>query len=207
VAILVVNATSGEFESGFDAGGQTREHARLVRAQGITRLVVAVNKMDTVAWSQGRFREISARLLDYLVDTARFRAADVVFVPVSGFMGENLVRKSELPAIAWYDGPSLLEAIDVVVPPPRLALAPARFCCSGVYKGLGGLTGASSGGASSAGGGSGAVGISGMLKQGLVQLGDKLFVMPANESCLVKSEPGVDLKSFHVCSRHVFIST
>ena len=49
MAILVVDATVGEFESGFDAGGQTREHTLLVRSLGVKQLAVAINKMDTVS--------------------------------------------------------------------------------------------------------------------------------------------------------------
>ena len=48
IALLVVDAAPGEFEAGFDAGGQTREHAVLARSLGIQRMVVAVNKMDMV---------------------------------------------------------------------------------------------------------------------------------------------------------------
>ncbi len=70
--MLVINATTGEFETGFESGGQTREHSVLVRALGITRLIVAVNKMDTVGWSQERFRTISDRLSAFL-KTAGFR--------------------------------------------------------------------------------------------------------------------------------------
>ena len=51
MAVLVVNATVGEFEAGFEAGGQTREHAMLVRSLGVRQLAVAVNKMDTVSAS------------------------------------------------------------------------------------------------------------------------------------------------------------
>ena len=49
MAILVVGCSTGEFESGFEAGGQTREHALLVRSLGVTQLIVAVNKLDNVS--------------------------------------------------------------------------------------------------------------------------------------------------------------
>ena len=45
-AILIISARKGEFETGFEKGGQTREHAMLVKTQGIKRLIVAINKMD-----------------------------------------------------------------------------------------------------------------------------------------------------------------
>ena len=45
----MVGSSTGEFESGFEAGGQTREHALLVRSLGMTQLIVAVNKLDNVS--------------------------------------------------------------------------------------------------------------------------------------------------------------
>ena len=45
-AVLIISARKGEFETGFEKGGQTREHAMLVKTQGIKRLIVAINKMD-----------------------------------------------------------------------------------------------------------------------------------------------------------------
>ena len=66
VAVMVVNATRGEFEAGFDAGGQTREHAVLVRSLGVSQLLVAVNKLDTVDWSQERFDFIVEKLKQFL---------------------------------------------------------------------------------------------------------------------------------------------
>jgi peptide chain release factor subunit 3 len=68
VAILVISAKRGEFESGFDKSGQTREHAALAKANGIKKLVVAINKMDepTVAWAKERYDEIVEKLKPFL---------------------------------------------------------------------------------------------------------------------------------------------
>ena len=56
VAVLVISARKGEFETGFEKGGQTREHAMLVKTAGVTKLIVVVNKMDdpTVNWDKER---------------------------------------------------------------------------------------------------------------------------------------------------------
>lgn len=66
VAVLVVDASTGNFESGFERNGQTREHAVLVRSLGVSQLVVAVNKMDAIGWNSERFAEICQRLSDFL---------------------------------------------------------------------------------------------------------------------------------------------
>lgn len=115
VALLVVDATRGEFETGFDLGGQTREHAILVRSLGVTQLAVAINKLDTVSWSQERFEEIVQKLKVFLKQ-AGFRESDVTFVPCSGLTGQNLVSKpTENELISWYNGPCLIDVIGSVL--------------------------------------------------------------------------------------------
>ncbi len=68
VAVLVISARKGEFETGFERGGQTREHAVLVKTAGVQRLIVVVNKMDeaTVQWQQERYDEIQGKLTPFL---------------------------------------------------------------------------------------------------------------------------------------------
>lgn len=111
VALLVVDANRGEFEAGFDYGGQTREHALLVRSLGVSQIAVAVNKLDTVSWSQERFDDIVKKLKTFLRQVG-FKESDVSFVPCSGLTGQNLIIKpTENDLLRWYDGPCLLEVI------------------------------------------------------------------------------------------------
>nr|KAF6505421.1 HBS1 like translational GTPase [Rousettus aegyptiacus] len=112
VAVLVVDASRGEFEAGFETGGQTREHGLLVRSLGVTQLAVAVNKMDQVNWQQERFQEITGKLGHFLKQ-AGFKESDVAFIPTSGLSGENLITRSRLSELTkWYKGLCLLEQID-----------------------------------------------------------------------------------------------
>jgi elongation factor 1 alpha-like protein len=111
VAILVVDATRGEFEAGFEQGGQTREHALLVRSLGVSQLCVAVNKLDNENWSAERFNDIMTKLKLFLKQ-AGFRDSDVHYIPCSGLTGENLVKPSTEPALnSWYNGKTLLEVV------------------------------------------------------------------------------------------------
>ena len=68
VGVLVISARRGEYETGFEKGGQTREHAVLAKTQGVNKLVVVVNKMDdpTVEWSQERYKECTEKLSAFL---------------------------------------------------------------------------------------------------------------------------------------------
>ncbi|KAG0276328.1 HBS1-like protein, partial [Linnemannia gamsii] len=191
VAILVVDATTGEFESGFDANGQTKEHALLARSLGVQQLVVAINKLDVVGWSEARFLEIVAKLEQFLVKDASFKKSSLIFVPCSGFTGENLVRKSKTGQIcngsavsdapvdssvasvvetfAWYKGPTLIQTIDKLDAPTRAVEKPFRMSVTDVFKGTGGVSAA------------------GRLEAGHVQIGEAIMVMPGAEMAVVKN--------------------
>ena len=92
VGVLVLAARKGEFETGFERGGQTREHAQLAKTLGVTKLIVIVNKMDdpTVKWDKGRWDEIVAKISPFLKSCGYNVQRDVQFVPISGLHGTNV---------------------------------------------------------------------------------------------------------------------
>ncbi|GFR91791.1 elongation factor 1-alpha, partial [Elysia marginata] len=172
VAVLVINATRGEFETGFDAGGQTREHALLARSLGVGQVIVAVNKMDTVDWSQERYQLITKKIGQFLTRQAGFREADVTFVPCSGLSGENLAKPASVPElVAWYTSAStLVEQIDRLRPPVRPIDKPFRLNVSDVFTRVGS-----------------GFNVAGRVGSGFVQPGDKIMIMPAAMTATVKN--------------------
>ncbi|NWH82587.1 HBS1L protein, partial [Piaya cayana] len=169
VAILVVDASRGEFEAGFETGGQTREHGLLVRSLGVTQLAVAINKMDQVNWQEERFHEITNKLGQFLKQ-AGFKESDVAYIPTSGLGGENLVTRSQSSDLTkWYKGKCLLEQIDSFKPPQRSVDKPFRLCVADVFKDQG----------------SGFC-VTGKIEAGYIQVGERLLAMPPNETCTAK---------------------
>ncbi|XP_066591401.1 protein HBS1 [Prorops nasuta] len=168
VALLVVDSTRGEFETGFDSGGQTREHALLLRSLGVSQIAVVVNKLDTVNWCKERFNEIVDKMSAFLKQ-AGFRDT-VTFVPCSGLSGENIVSKSkEEQLCSWYSGPTLLNVIENFKEPERPVGKPLRFTVNDVFKGTG----------------SGFC-VSGHVETGMVAAADKVLLLPQNELAVVK---------------------
>ena len=116
LALLVVDARRGAFEAGFEADGQTREHARLLRSLGLQALVVAVNKMDACAYAEERYAEIVRKLQPFLEQALRYHR--VQYVPCSGFAGQNVLTRATEPRLqAWWtqhpDRPScVVEALE-----------------------------------------------------------------------------------------------
>ncbi|KJA24590.1 hypothetical protein HYPSUDRAFT_136017 [Hypholoma sublateritium FD-334 SS-4] len=171
-ALLVVDSTTGEFESGFQRGGQTREHLLLVRSLGVTQVVVAVNKLDQVEWSRDRYEAICTELRPFLVQSG-FVPSKTSFVPVAAMQGVNLTNHSEQAGAflrEWYSGPTLVDLLDKLDPPIRDISAPLRIPISNVFKRQ------SSGAA-----------VSGRLCGGVVQVGETLRVLPGDETAIVKS--------------------
>ena len=101
IAILLVDARHG-------AKRQTRRHAAICDLVGIKKVVLAVNKMDAVDWSEARYREIEQ---DFRAMAGSFDFAQVTIIPVAALTGDNVVyRSARMP---WYAGPTLLEHLEV----------------------------------------------------------------------------------------------
>jgi elongation factor 1 alpha-like protein len=174
-AILVVNAKTGDFETGFDAGGQTREHTLLIRSLGIQQLIVAVNKLDIMNWSMKRFEEIKNRLIGFLTSTAGFSKDNISFIPCSGLTGENLVKRESEALNSWYSGNSLIEQIDsleTVTINKEIIKKPFRMAISDYYSG--GFGGAN-------------ITVNGRIESGSLQIGQNVLLTPSNEYAQVKS--------------------
>jgi elongation factor 1-alpha len=137
IAVLVIDAAEGRFEAGISKEGQTREHALLAHTLGVKQMIVAVTKMDdnTVSYSHKRYNEIKEEVSVYLTHLG-YKPERIPFVPISGWVGDNIIEPSK--KMAWYKGPTLLEALDNVHPPKRPTDKPLRVPLQDVYK-IGGV--------------------------------------------------------------------
>ncbi len=115
LALILVDARKGVLE-------QTRRHAFLSTLLGIPHLVLCVNKMDLVGWSQERFEEIKEEFRQFAI---KLDVHDLTFIPVSALLGDNIVARTE--NMSWYDGPSLLHHLEQVHIASDRNLIDARF--------------------------------------------------------------------------------
>ncbi|KAL9125893.1 MAG: hypothetical protein Q9217_004966 [Psora testacea] len=166
-AVLVIDASTGNFESGLK--GQTKEHALLVRSMGVQRVIVAVNKLDTIEWSRERFDEVSQQLFAFLT-AAGFPAKNISFVPCSGLSGGNIVHKASDPLAAWYTGPPLVSLLESSEPITRAIQKPLRLTIDDIFRG----------------GVQNPISVSGRIDAGTVQIGDRILILPVSKTATVK---------------------
>jgi bifunctional enzyme CysN/CysC len=123
-AVLVVDAEEGVQE-------QTRRHAYLLHLLGIQQVVVAINKMDIVNFSEARFQQVASEVKDYLADLG-IDLQHTLLVPVSSRDGDNIVSLSK--RMPWYEGVTMAESLDGFQPPVPSLQLPLRFPIQDVYK-------------------------------------------------------------------------
>ncbi|KAJ1619937.1 EF-1 alpha-like protein [Pavlovales sp. CCMP2436] len=187
VALLMVPA-DGNFTTAIQKGnhkagevqGQTRQHARLLNLLGVKTLIVGVNKMDSDPagpYSKARYDEIGNEMKNMLIKVGwkkEFIEESVPVLPISGWMGDNLNKKSV--NMEWYTGQdiktptgvvhvhTLYDALnDMVKPPPRDSEKPMRLPISGCYKikGVGDV-------------------LAGRVEQGVVKPGEEVVFLPTH---------------------------
>jgi len=124
-------------EAGYAKNGQTREHALLAFTLGVKQMIVCVNKMDdkSVNFAQARYDEIKDEVAKFL-EKVGYKPADIPFIPISGWNGDNMIDRSD--NMKWYKGPTMLEALDKIIPPKRPSDKPLRLPLQDVYK-IGGI--------------------------------------------------------------------
>lgn len=169
IGILVVSARKGEYETGFERGGQTREHAVLTTNAGVRKLVVAVNKMDdpTVGWSEERFKECTVKVSKFL-EALGYKKADIHFIPISAQTTTNIDKPLPQDVCPWYKGTSLLEYLHTLQLPERKVHAPFMMPISGKFRDLGTM-------------------IDGRIEAGVCQKNSKYIMMPNREEVSISA--------------------
>ena len=158
--VLVVAADDGVMP-------QTKEHVFLSKTLGINQLIIAINKMDLVDYSEDKYNELKEEVSN-LIKTVGFNPADVPFIPLSAFEGDNIVDASA--NTSWYKGPTLIDALDALTAPDKPTNLPLRIPIQDVYS----ITGV------------GTVPV-GRVETGVMKKGENVIFEPAGASGEVKS--------------------
>ncbi|MCK5289325.1 MAG: translation elongation factor EF-1 subunit alpha [Candidatus Aenigmarchaeota archaeon] len=159
-AILVVAANDGLMT-------QTKEHVFLSRTLGVNQMVVAVNKMDTIAYDEAKFNKIKEDAVK-LLQSVGYKTDEIKFVPVSAWVGDNIAKPSE--NMTWYKGETLLKVLDGLNVPNKPTDKPLRLPVQDVYT-ISGI---------------GAV-VVGKVETGVLKPGAKIISMPSGKTGEIKS--------------------
>jgi sulfate adenylyltransferase large subunit len=120
-AVLIVDAKQGIQE-------QTRRHGFLLSLLGLSQVVVVVNKMDLVDYRQSVFQRISEEIRGFF---ANLDIEPHAIIPIAAAHGDNIARRS--PNLSWYDGPTVLAALDSLSLPPSYLQKPMRFSVQDIF--------------------------------------------------------------------------
>jgi bifunctional enzyme CysN/CysC len=157
-ALLLIAANEGVQE-------QSRRHAYLLSLLGVSQVLVLVNKLDLVGFAFDVFSQIET---DYRAFLTRLGIEPIRFVPISARDGANLVatQREQMP---WYDGPTLIEALDRLKEPESATDAPLRFAVQDIYRFDQRRI------------------VAGRVESGTLRVGDQILFAPANKESTVAS--------------------
>ena len=172
-ALLVIDSGINAFDAGFFSGGRTKEHVLLAKTLGVSKIIVAVNKLELFNWEEKRYKEIVDILEKYLTDELGFNKKDIFFIPTSAYTGDNLTKPIESKNAKWYQGPTLIDLIDDLPAPVRAIDAPVRFIINDVTKNaLNNLQG---------------VNLYGKLESGIISTDKEYVIFPFNKKEKIKT--------------------
>ncbi len=160
-AVLVVGATDSVM-------AQTKEHVFLSRTLGVGQMIIGINKMDLVSYDKAKFEKVKEDVSN-LLKSVGFKVDKITFVPMASLHGENVIKKSD--KMAWYTGPTLLEAINNLSAPDRPTNLPLRMPIQDVYN----ITGI------------GVVPV-GRIECGIMKINQKVVAVPGREGKAVHGE-------------------
>ncbi len=161
LAIILVDARKGVLT-------QTRRHTALAHLLSIRQLVVAVNKMDLVSWSERAFNSIRR---DCLAFAGEFGIPEPRFIPICAVGGDSVGERG--PHLPWYAGPTLLDLLESVPLPQDEPGRPFRFPVQGVCRPGPGAAGAFRG-------------YAGRVESGGIQVGGRIQVLPGGQHARVR---------------------
>ncbi|KAM0723759.1 hypothetical protein Q7P37_000749 [Cladosporium fusiforme] len=170
LGVLVISARKGEYETGFEKGGQTREHAVLAKTQGINKLIVVVNKMDdpTVEWSQERYNECLAKLTIFLKGLGYNPKTDLTFMPVAAQQTLGIKEAVPKELAPWNDAPGLLPHLDAMQTLERKINAPFMMPVAAKYRDMGTM-------------------IEGKIEAGVIKKDAKYIMMPSKAEITISA--------------------
>ena len=158
LAIILVDARHGVLT-------QTKRHSFIVSLLGIKHVLVAINKMDLVEYSEERFNEIRQEYMDF---SARLDIPDLHFIPISALLGDNVVDHSE--NMTWYEGSTLMNFLESVYIGSDRNFQDFRLPVQLVNRPHLDFRG-----------------FCGTIASGIVRTGDEVMVMPSGKTSKVKS--------------------
>ncbi|ABD89543.1 adenylyl-sulfate kinase [Rhodopseudomonas palustris] len=159
-AVLIIDALEGVRD-------QTRRHGYLLHLLGIKQVAIVVNKMDRVEFSEARFTEISDEISAHLIELG---VTPTAVIPISARDGDGVAERT--PNIVWYNGPTVVEALDALTPARPLDEMPLRLPVQAIYKFDDRRI------------------VAGRIESGHLQAGDEIVIMPAGKIAKIKTVEG-----------------
>jgi bifunctional enzyme CysN/CysC len=156
-AVLIIDALEGVRD-------QTRRHGYLLHLLGVKQVAVVVNKMDRVDFSAARFNDISAEISSHLIGLGVTPSA---VIPISARDGDGVTERT--PRIGWYDGPTVVEALDALEPARPLEALALRLPVQAIYKFDDRRI------------------VAGRIESGSLSAGDEIVIMPSAKIAKIKT--------------------